>query len=821
MGILGLTTFLRENKRTLIKQSRVDGSESTILVVDGWSFIYYLYQSTHAAWVYGGEYEEFYTSITSVVKAWLQVGFKLHFVFDGACPELKFPTQISRLNHNNVEPSSLFFRTSPISRSQPRFLNESRILPPLAFQACVRALQDIGSPDIHLHHADGEGDPFAVELAGRLRGFVCGNDSDFVVLNADGYRGYIPLEEMVWDAQNMDDAPPADDDGFFQPVRKGKNKRKPANVAAFGPLPPEGASAPTMTISYYRPQSLADVLGVPVTLLPLVGALVGNDFTKQTNNPMYNRQLLFFEKHASPTQRFNTACTAIRSILVPSAQRRQGPPVDGIMTLIERTVNVLLSRVGTLGSGEVAAVVDNIVEATLPYAMPKALDSSLWPSPVCALHSPDTCAILPMFSRSVEFEAETSFDERTHALRLADKARRRYIKAYRAGALSSRLADVLSTGTFWPRVFLENPDAETVSKTVGRHPRQLAYAVLHESLGLPVPPKEEEEEEEIAEEGDGDDDAIVDVVESDSDTESMASVDPLAPLEGALRRIRRSQGPTSSVASTMSSAPSRPSTRPCTVTEYVRRGTHVSPEPVTVPTMEQVWSALSMPAPESPGPLALQPLEVRMQVFLRSLQSDCASVRRLQAHELLPVLALRWAVRVFHDRAQASGSREREKERWSRREARCFLAAFAWPGGQAQGNEQGPSTDEPPPIDNRNVQLIAQALASMEAIALWAQALLLWEQVPHPAHLFSGRRFHRLLTTAMDAEPGVSENLWQASVEGQENFLGEEVKRKSKKGAAGVKTGQSNTRTPTTGKSRAPQGTDLFRMLEAMDDDVQ
>ncbi|KAL1660913.1 hypothetical protein GGF50DRAFT_62115 [Schizophyllum commune] len=830
MGILGLTTFLRENKRTLLKQTRVNGSAATVLVVDGWSFIYYLYQSTHAAWVYGGEYEDFYTSITSVVKAWLQVGFKLHFVFDGPSPDsLKFPTQVGRLNHSNVEPSSLFFRTSPISRSQPRFLNESRILPPLAFQACIRALLDVENADLRIHYADGEGDPFAVELAGRLGGYVCGNDSDFVVLNADGYRGYIPFDEMVWDAPDLYEDPPAEDDGFFQPVRKGKNKRKPVKAAVAGPLPPEGVPTPPMTISYYSPQSLADLLGVPVTLLPLVGALVGNDFTKQTNNPMYNRQLLFFEKHATPTQRFNTACTAIRSILVPSAQRRHGPPVDGIMSLIERTVNALLSRVGTLGSGEVAAVVDNIVEATLPYAMPKPLSGSLWPSPVCALHAPETCTILPMFSRLFDFEAEASFDERTHALRIADKARRRYIKAYRAGALSHRLADVLSTGTFWPRVFLENPDAETVSKTVGRHLRQLAYAVLHESLGLPVPPEEEDDEEEAEEEED-DDDAIVDVVESDSDAETIESVDPLAPLEGALRRIRRTQGPpTSSAASTMSSVPSRPSVRPCTVTEYVRRGTHVSPEPVVVPTMEQVWASLSVPAPTTPGPLALQPLEVRMQVFLRSMHSDVASVRQLQAHELLPVLALRWVVRVMHDRAQGSGNREREKERWSRREARCFLAAFSWPAHSSQDKDQTepeqtqqqqPPHDDSPDIDNRNVQLTAQVLAAMEAVSLWAQSLLLWEHVPLPAHLFSGRRFHRLLTAAVDVEPGVPEHLWLASIEGQENFLGEEVKRKTKKGTTGVKTSQPNARSPKSVKGRA-QGADLFRMLETIEGDIE
>ena len=39
MGILGLTTFLRENKRTLLKHTRVNGSVATVLVVDGWSYV--------------------------------------------------------------------------------------------------------------------------------------------------------------------------------------------------------------------------------------------------------------------------------------------------------------------------------------------------------------------------------------------------------------------------------------------------------------------------------------------------------------------------------------------------------------------------------------------------------------------------------------------------------------------------------------------------------------------------------------------------------------------------------------------------------------
>jgi hypothetical protein len=51
---------------------------------------------------------------------------------------------------------------------------------------------------VEIHFADEEGDPYAVELAGRLGGYVIGKDSDFVIFHSDGYKGYIPLDEMTW-----------------------------------------------------------------------------------------------------------------------------------------------------------------------------------------------------------------------------------------------------------------------------------------------------------------------------------------------------------------------------------------------------------------------------------------------------------------------------------------------------------------------------------------------------------------------------------------------------------------------------------------------
>lgn len=155
--------------------------------------------------------------VVATVRAWLQVGLKIYFVFDGmssllwapwcvvdtlivqgAYPELKFETLISRAAEKFIQPSLLFFRTSVASRSTPRFLRESRIIPPLCYSVCIAALEKLSdtSDNLEVHYADEEGDPFAVELAGRIGGYVVGMDSDFVVLNSEDTKAIYPL--MRW-----------------------------------------------------------------------------------------------------------------------------------------------------------------------------------------------------------------------------------------------------------------------------------------------------------------------------------------------------------------------------------------------------------------------------------------------------------------------------------------------------------------------------------------------------------------------------------------------------------------------------------------------
>ncbi|KAF7315213.1 XPG-I-2 domain-containing protein [Mycena indigotica] len=782
MGVLGLSTFLRENRHKLANTISTDNTKPRInVVVDGWSFIYNLHRSSGLPWTYGGEYPAFFRVVTTTVNAWVNAGLNAHFVFDGPAPSLKFPTLISRLTQTNVTNSLVFFRTSAASRTS-RFLHETRIIPPFCYTACVDSLEELAQKSDHvvIHHADEEGDPFAVELAGRLGAFVIGTDSDFVVLNADGYLGYIPLDEMVWNVPVVEETVVVENEEFQQ-VRKPKS-RKPTNASTTGRgiIPPEVDSGLSLTLSVYTPAKLAAHLDVPIPLLPLLGALVGNDFTNQSSSPRKNVQQLFFERHLSLGQRITRVAATIHTILSASSQKGKQKQIESVMDLIDRTVNALLVRsVSSMGSGEIEEVIDKIVEATLQYALPRNEDGlvDLWPTDICALHEADLCPILPMFSRLVTAEALKEDRENDDELLRRNDIRGQYLTAYRQGRLHSKVLDVLNTQTYWPRIFLEEPNLETVSRVMGRPIRLWGYAILHDSLGLPlrqpIENSEVDEEEERTEdvESEADSDELVDVVESDSDDEPPRKKDLLAPLRGALSRLsgdEMSEAPPSSRAAVPTTVDVLP-----TVTEYLRRGTRIADEPMVVPSVRDLVSSAGFEFDVGTEPVVLKPEQDRFTLLLRVLRSDTSGVRSIPRQKLMAALCLRWVLQTLSDRALESGTKEREKERWTRHEARSFLSAFTW------ADSPSPTAPETyPAIEDRNVQLTAQILATLESIVNLSQILLISERLPLPASLFSGMEFHACLTGARPTN--VSDDLWDACVSDISETFGDELKKKKK-----------------------------------------
>jgi hypothetical protein len=749
---------------------------------------------------------------------------------------LKFKTSITRASESIIQPSVLFFRTSPSSRSNPRFMRENAILPPLCYETTIYSLRTFGSA-IEIHIADSEGDPYAVMLAARLGGYVTGQDSDFVVLNTEGYAGYLPMDEMLWsftqDVSNSTQSATFLDsaDGFVVARPKGNPKKQPtASPSAQGLIPPgiDSSTKLCLNCTAYTPLSLAMHFRIPVSLLPLLGSLIGNDFTTERRSV----RNLFFERNTTSAQRLSKVATALCSVLPtsPAPKRRPKKPVTSVVDVIELTVEALLANApSSLTSGERAIIIERTIEAALQYAIPanaEAGEPNLWPSTTCVIHPPNLCPIVECMSRSLG-EAE---DDEARSFRADASAA--YVAAYRRAELDPRIVDAVYTTTAWPQLFLEDPDLECVVRSISRPIRQWIYSILEVAVGLIAHEEDTEGGESrnsvAGEEGFEDEDELIDVIEEDSEDEN--GDDPLAPLRGALQELKAGTAPTPSITPSTSSrsASMGMRARPVSISEHVRRGTRCAEEKVAVKPFHRMLDMLGSEecdTLEANGyrPPSLWPTPARMSLFLRILGSDTAAIRALPSFDLVPVLTLRWVVGRLHARAaEPNAGRDREKEKWARSEARAFLSAFTSHPAVGMGadasfaaanapydNPAGADAKLYPEIMNRNAHLVAQASTVIEAINLLAQTLFISESAPTPAFRFSGRRFHCALTSS--ASPAISAKLWSAAVEGLEHtFALDKVK-------ASKKEKKQAERQASDKLARSKSGQGMFSLLTALD----
>jgi hypothetical protein len=374
------------------------------------------------------------------------------------------------------------------------------------------------------------------------------------------------------------------------------------------------------------------------------------------------------------------------------------------------------------------------------------------------------------------------------------------------------LMDILSTGTAWPDSFLENPDVETVSRSLGRPIREWIYAIIDDGIGLmwhDVDPEENGVGGTSADEA-SDDDEIVGVVEEDSD-EDVGPGNPLAPLQGALKELTIGGKPPPSLLS--HSTISR-GTRPKYVTEHIRRGTRHAEEPVSVPLLTTLLSSHDINTGNDPNvrPIQLEDEDFRLTVFLRLLGSNTHLVKALPSEYLMAVVSLRWIVSRLANRAdEAQSSAEREKEKWSTGEAQAFLASFSWPGG---------TSAEPasPPLENRSIQLTAQILATFDAVEMLSQVLLLTNKSPNPASFFSGRAFHDFLSNGNNPDMHLPPGLWDACADGLEGAFAHERDKKRKRNRKPMEDQAKTAHGPAVQGTRIHQS--MFRVLSAMGDSV-
>jgi len=375
---------------------------------------------------------------------------------------------------------------------------------------------------------------------------------------------------------------------------------------------------------------------------------------------------------------------------------------------------------------------------------------------------------------------------------------------------------------------------ETTSK-ITRTIRQWYCAILDDAVGLPAIIEEPEPEDAGAmtpaaddnEEEEEDEDELVDVVESDSDEEGA---DVLAPLKGALRRLHEPESDEEATSTSLSESLTVSPVKSKTVTEYIRRGTRVVDEDVVVPPLSELLNGIASMIPKSlqsatsnkhtphnnhnplrrntPIPFLLQSPDERLTVMLCALHSSFSpessisqlivKLKSLPPVQLHAALAFRWLLRYLRDRALENPNyKDIQTSKWTRKEAQCFLASFAWDPSNKNTADQSQNLGYPPIFD-RNVQLSIQAIQCLDSVHQLAEVMLLCDHVSSSAHLFSGRKFHAYLTGScplpdpdFDSDSNViPRELWEACLYGLEDAFGEERTKKSKKKRAKLKLRQ-------------------------------
>lgn len=597
------------------------------------------------------------------------------------------------------------------------------MLPPLVHATCIRTLLDAG---VTCHFADGEGDSFAVELAGALNAFVAGNDSDFVILrpSGDGYRGYIPLADMAF---AYPETPQEDDnmDSDFVQKKSKRSKRKNALHSGVGLVPQTGFDGLSFTV--FTPDDFAARLKISSALLPVVAAFAGCDFAS------FDR--LFFDHKVTPAGRITRVAQVLQPLVTPSytAARRTKLP-SSVPDLVSAMITGLLVR--PVDSDEQEVMASRLIEAIVQYNCACIFDEpdSLWPTPDCMLHHPSDCRLLQTLNgtgRNAEQKATM----------------RHYLHAYRRGEIAPEVLDILVSSTYWPTTFLENPDWEASAKIIGRPLRQFMYAVLHHDVGIVDPDIKPTDQYRAVESG-----MLLDAPSTESGMSSVLEDDVFDPSAcqpsptGEHFQSRMQANPDileDSVASSFVQLPASETPIVDTalaVKEYVRRGGHIGAQDTPVPALHDVLVGFQLaPEPDQPDAVYARRRPVRLRMLLHALRSDTQLIRSLDESLVLPVAVLRWIVQVM-------GARPSPSERWQRREVLAALAALL--------TTVVPSNVplELVPAEPRNVQLTAQLLSAYESGLHLGQTLFLPDLVGNAVTRFNGQRIHSFLAHRLGAD---------------------------------------------------------------------
>ena len=759
-------------------------ADGHLSLFDPHSLIYTLYLD-NVAWAYGGESAEYAKLLQRTIEGWRAVGLEPVFVFDGPSPTMKHHTELARAKQLLL-PLSLFHLTSPESRSSPSFLHASKILPPLVYAATVDACLALG---VEAVWGEGEADELCVKEARARNGWLAGSDSDFIIFSATGagasgsMKGYVPLDGMFWKwiEQTEDDATPAptaadDSDpwtGSFQAVKSRRRAPRSAyrNNSPNPPPLPNASFITSLTFTSYESNLLADRLKLPIGLLPLFAALVGNDY--------HQFQHLFHSKGASGTQKIERVATALREALDPkiAARRAAAQAVktyqNGRLVYVNQQgtpINGSGAATPTTSGDDAESLLTSVVQSLLLHPVTDVQLGKL-------IHSLTDSAL----SYSLADEPSTPLITASSfapAAPTREEVLAKYEAAIKTGDFAPKLAGVVRDGRYLGRIFLEDTQRGTVGRRVGEPIREMCWSILNDGVGIGYGKepkvKATEGDEEAAEadvEGDvkeasGEDAEVEDEKALSEDEDENEVVDVKEEAFGSDAEEGEKEG--EATPATEEDAEEEDATPVPVVQTYLRSSAMILPKMVVIPEIATVLPE-SLPLPNADLPVALQTESYRTSLYLALLNSDTPAVKFLRT-ELKPLaLALRWVLKVLSTDADvALGG-----AKWCLRRAEVEAVLLAGVRSVQAWEHWAESVDDddaaPTPVarsddkkvrilelSNRAIHITSHMLHALHELSLLAQTLLLPASViPPPHRSYSGKAYHTALaseTTATDEE---------------------------------------------------------------------
>ncbi|KLT42219.1 hypothetical protein CC85DRAFT_285804 [Cutaneotrichosporon oleaginosum] len=598
----------------------------------------------------------------------------------------------------SIDKARLFYTTRPESRSSPGGQRgDKAILPPFASLAFAAALASLDVETVFVPR--GEADGQCVVIAAEMGGYVLGLDSDFVILgSAADMKGYIPFDMVEWIEPTTTHE--AVGDGFTT------TSAKKVRVRSVSRLLPRSSGA-TLILPIYTSEALARRLRLPLNMLPLLAALLGNDYTSSSDT---NYTL----------DRVDRVARTLRETVARPGSHN----ADTAYELVSRVVRKLHAQ-AYVDERKLAEKVDGAIDATIQYVLP----------------SPQCCSLYPFCSRLSEGCTTRAWRLPT-ALR--SEASASVVEAYAAARATGHL-DIMTRAWLHPgRVYLrdalENPAGPSArAGRISINARRATYAIVDAALGMRWPAKGAQNDEALERTETAQLMAGLSLQPSADDADTVENGEKSQDEAETVGNGEKPQSEAGTVEDKSALDDAEDGTQEAAVrrvvTEYLRQGSSA-----------RVGSQqIELPAPGDSTSL-LAPLDERLAAFRDALDAP-ASVSSLPVDAQPLACALRMCI-LSAAETDPGGHQGR---RWRRSEVEAVVrAALGCMKGWDDDLDDDVDAEELYPLlETRNAELVAQLSAALLDTLTLAQALLLTDGAHITPYVYvSGTALHSLLSGA-------------------------------------------------------------------------